>query len=81
MFNRRISTKDYPGLLNAMGNDLETARVMVARMQDWVTDTGLDQDLAQALGGAVAVVKDAHEAAHDAWRRVSEEIEKEGRDR
>ncbi|MGI5190377.1 hypothetical protein ACQEVI_19740 [Promicromonospora sp. CA-289599] len=81
MFNRRISKKDYPELLNGMGNDLETARVMVARMQDWVTETGLDQDLAQALGGAVAAVKDAHEAAHTAWRRVNDEIEKEGRDR
>ncbi|MEV0891442.1 hypothetical protein [Promicromonospora sp. NPDC050262] len=81
MFNGRISKKDYPGLLNEMGNDLETARAMVARMQDWVTETGVDQDLAQALGGAVAAVKDAHEAAHNAWRRVSDEIEKEGRDR
>ena len=81
MFNGRISKKDYPGLLNGMGNDLETTRVMVARMQDWVTETGLDQDLAQALGGAVTAVKDAHEAAHNAWRRVSDEIEKEGRDR
>ena len=78
MFNRRISKKDYPDLLNGMGNDLETARVMVARMQDWVTETGLDQDLAQALDGAAAAVKDAHEAAHNAWRRVSDEIEKEG---
>ena len=81
MFTRRISKKDYPGLLNGMGNDLETARVMVARMQDWVTETGVDQDLAQALGGVVAAVKEAHEAAHHAWLRVSDEIEKEGRDR
>lgn len=81
MFGRRITKKDYPELLNGMGNDLESARVMVARMQDCVTQTGLDQDLAQALGGAVAAVKDAHEAAHNAWRRVSDEIEKEGRDR
>lgn len=81
MFNGRISKKDYPGLLNGMGNDLETARVMVTRMQDWVAETGVDQDLALALGGAVAAVKDAHEAAHNAWRRVSDEIEKEGLDR
>lgn len=81
MFNRRISKKDYPDLLNGMGNDLETARVMVTRMQDWVAETGLDQDLALALGGAASAVKDAHEAAHNAWRRVSDEIEKDGRDR
>jgi hypothetical protein len=81
MFGRRITEKDYPEILNGMGNDLETARVMVERMQAWVTDTGVDQDLAQALGGAVAAVKDAHEAAHNAWRRVSDEIEKEGRHR
>lgn len=81
MFGRRITEKDYPELLNGMGNDLETARVMVARMQDWVAGTGVDQDLALALGGAVAAIKDAHEAAHSAWRRVSDEIEKEGRDR
>ncbi|MCP2265019.1 hypothetical protein ACFQHV_11540 [Promicromonospora thailandica] len=81
MFNRRITKKDYPDLLNEMGNDLEHTQVMVTRMQDWVTDTGLDQDLAQALGSAAAAVKDAHDAAHHAWRRVSDEIEKEGRDR
>lgn len=81
MFNGRITKKDYPGILNAMGNDLEAARVMVARMQGWVAETGLDQDLAQTLGSAVAAVEDAHEAAHNAWRRVNDEIEKEGRDR
>lgn len=81
MFGRRITKKDYPEILNGMGNDLESARVMVVRMQDWVAETGVDQNLALALGGAVAAVKDAHEAAHDAWRRVSDEIEKEGRDR
>lgn len=79
MFGRRITKKDYPEILNGMGNDLETARVMVARMQDWVAGAGVDQDLAQALGGAVTAIKDAHEAAHRAWRRVSDEIENEGK--
>ncbi|MFD6138877.1 hypothetical protein [Promicromonospora sp. NPDC060271] len=81
MFNRRITKKDYPEMLNGMGNDLETTRVMVTRMQGWVTDTGLDQDLAQALGSAATAVKDAHEAAHNAWLRVNDELEKETRDR
>lgn len=78
MFKRRISTKDIPGVLNAMGNDLDSTRVMVMRMEEWAAETAGLGSLAAALGGAVVAIEDAHEAAHRAHRAA---IDEEARDR
>lgn len=80
MFNGQITKEDYPGLLNAMGNDLTAAHGTVWRMQEWAFETGLE-GLADALDGVARAIERANWAAHDAWLRVSDEIEKEGGDR
>ncbi|WP_129782890.1 hypothetical protein [Promicromonospora panici] len=83
MFTRRITKKDLPDILNAMGNDLDASRVMVGRMQDWAAETGLGA-LAEALDWAVVALTDAHDAAHDAYRTATDETDetdKEARER
>ncbi|MFD6443629.1 hypothetical protein ACFWEJ_00910 [Promicromonospora sp. NPDC060204] len=79
MFKRRITKTDHPGILSQMGKDLETSRVMVGRMDEWATETGLD-DVSEALYAALLALNDAQETADRASRTLADDIEKEGRD-
>jgi hypothetical protein len=76
MFKRRISKNDVPGVLNAMGNDLESARVMVGRMDEWATQADLN-DLCDALYAAFLALKDAQETAHRTYLAVTDEEAKD----
>lgn len=77
MFKRRISKNDVPGVLNAMGNDLDASRVMVGRMEEWATQAGLG-DVSEALIDAFLAIGDAQHAAHRAYRAA---IDEEAKDR
>ncbi|GGM20242.1 hypothetical protein ACFQBY_11535 [Promicromonospora citrea] len=77
MFNRQITKEDYPGLLNAMGNDLTAAHGTVWRMQEWAFEAGLE-GLADALDGVARAIERANGAAHDAWLRIGDEIDSKG---
>lgn len=77
---RRITKKDYPGLLAQMVKDLENCRVMVGRMNDWADQ--IDQgDLADGLYHAGLAIKEAQDDAERAARRVAADLEKEARER
>jgi hypothetical protein len=71
MFTRRITQKDIPGLVSAMGQDLEETHVMVRRMQKVAGETGLD-DLAEALRVAARAINEATGTAQDAYRAAAD---------
>jgi hypothetical protein len=78
MFTRRITQKDIPDLISAMGQDLEETHVMVRRMQKVAGETGL-HDLTESLRVAARAINEATATAQDAYRAAADK--KEGRDR